>query len=357
MNLGYVFNREYFKDESGNYIIKKKSEDEKEKILDNKNRQIIASSLLKKADITSLYDMFNSEHSLLMKVSYSGLYVGGLSDHGVGIDNEIKLGFNFDYTTGLPIISGASVKGKIKYAFKKDKYIKELIKEVTKTELNNTLLTALTTNIFDCGDIFFDAIVNIEENIKRSQNKRILEIDYLTPHESPLKGPKPLKFLKIPYDTMIKFQFDLNDFEIEDIKITAMQKLEIFRRILLDFGMGAKTNVGFGYFDEEYSNNRMKERKEKIKQTKEKEFMKNASEAEKLIYILEKEKGTDKYDNLVNNAINNELENLEGEEQKKLARYIKDYLIFKKKWNVQKKKKQNKKYKRVIKIKTILEEI
>ncbi|EXZ21937.1 CRISPR-associated ramp, Cmr6 family domain protein, partial [Bacteroides fragilis str. S13 L11] len=98
----------------------------------------------------------------------------------------------------------------------------------------------------------------------------MLSDDYITPHgENPLKDPKPILFLKIRPDVTINFYFKLctthlykekvcsskqieeikkqNDFSSSDYKmITAHQKRNLFEKILLCIGIGAKTNIGYG---------------------------------------------------------------------------------------------------------------
>jgi CRISPR-associated protein Cmr6 len=74
-----------------------------------------------------------------------------------------------------------------------------------------------------------------------------LGLDYITPHkDGPLKNPTPLPFLKILPGVTVNFQFQLHD----GYYLKAKGKLELFRKILLDFGVGAKTNVGYGQFQE-----------------------------------------------------------------------------------------------------------
>src|SRR5690554_3416875 len=43
--------------------------------------------------------------------TYPGLLIGSGYQHESGGENEFKIGFFFDYTTGLPQIPGSSVKG------------------------------------------------------------------------------------------------------------------------------------------------------------------------------------------------------------------------------------------------------
>jgi len=106
-------------------------------------------------------------------------------------------------------------------------------------------------------DIFFDGYIVSTNHpvINRSayQNpKPFIGDDYITPHQnrkkpemSPFTNPIPLMFLKILPEVTIQFQFD-----VKNGLLTKEQKEELFRRLLLDFGIGAKTNVGYGQFDD-----------------------------------------------------------------------------------------------------------
>jgi CRISPR-associated protein Cmr6 len=106
-------------------------------------------------------------------------------------------------------------------------------------------------------DIFFDGYIVLTNHpaINRStyrNPKPFIGDDYITPHInrkkpelSPFTNPIPLMFLKILPEVTIQFQFDL-----KDGLLTKGQKEDLFRRLLLDFGIGAKTNVGYGQFEE-----------------------------------------------------------------------------------------------------------
>jgi CRISPR/Cas system CMR-associated protein Cmr5 small subunit len=72
------------------------------------------------------------------------------------IESQAILGFDFDYTSGLPIIRGSSIKRVLRSAFKYLDYMKEL--------LHNKIINIkkLKIEIFENNDIFFDAtIINI----------------------------------------------------------------------------------------------------------------------------------------------------------------------------------------------------
>lgn len=42
------------------------------------------------------------------------------------------------------------------------------------------------------------------------------------------------------------------NFNLKDRILKPYEKLDLFKQIIVDFGIGAKTNVGYGRFDEEY---------------------------------------------------------------------------------------------------------
>jgi CRISPR-associated protein Cmr6 len=89
-------------------------------------------------------------------------------------------------------------------------------------------------------DIFHDAYLSKGNDVGLFLGK-----DYITPHKDPLKNPIPIKFLKILPNVKITFQF-----ELRDNLISAIDKKNLFERILKDFGVGAKTNVGYGQFQQ-----------------------------------------------------------------------------------------------------------
>ncbi len=163
--------------------------------------------------------------------TYPGLLLGSGNTHELpDIKGQAILGFHFDYTSGLPIIQGSSVKGVLRSAFEHHEYIKEIIgdKDIEKLE----------TEIFDNSDIFFDAVIY-------KASDKIFGDDYITPHgDNPLKDPTPLRFIKVMPNITFKF-----DFELSDGVLTKDEKLLLFAQILSDIGIGAKTNVGYGKFN------------------------------------------------------------------------------------------------------------
>lgn len=239
-NIGYLFYKKLYA-----------NKDVEKKLLDScyeskekgsiKDSEIIGEILKFQVEKKEIIKLGNS--SLKLKTTYPGLLLGSGYSHDTGLEGDFKLGFYFDYTTGLPIIPGSSIKGVLRSVFKHKDYIKELLGK------EEVVIKELEQEIFDYGDIFYDAEIETE-------GKKIFGEDYLCPHdENPLKNPTPLKFLKVLPGITFKFQF-----ELKSGLITTEEKNELFRKILLDIGIGAKTNVGYGQFDREASE-REKEKK------------------------------------------------------------------------------------------------
>lgn len=194
---------------------------------------------------------------LKLKTTYPGLLIGSGLSHGTPIDNDIKCGFQFDYSTGLPIIPGSSVKGVLRSAFpdkKKDKTynsmrIDYILSLLSKQGINCTDsdIFLMAENIFnhenDKYDIFMDAIIT-----NGPKDGKFIGDDYITPHNNPYKDPNPIQFIKVLPEVEFTFFFKLSPYTLNKETKTEVNKLDLYRQILLDFGIGAKTNVGYGHF-------------------------------------------------------------------------------------------------------------
>lgn len=211
---------------------------------------------------------------------YPGLVCGIGYEHMIGFVGEFKLGFSFDHTTGLPYIPGSSVKGLLRSAFHHPGYLTEIIEDwlngpnetvlednkLTKDSIHDINWRVLEKSIFEGmnssgdpvknkydKDIFFDAFI---KTTNEKNKGKFLADDYITSHQnkkdkslSPFTEPNPVRFIKVCSGVRFHFQFFLHDtFLTEDLKFTAEMKEKLFRQILLDFGIGAKTNVGYGQF-------------------------------------------------------------------------------------------------------------
>lgn len=285
-NIGWKFYKEYYwKDVTANRVrtslnrhaLNQKENSGNKKILEDneesfkqRNKDIIETKVATVNSLKLDSTLFaRGKHSFELKTTYPGLLVGTGYNHETGSKGEIKLGFYFDHTTGLPLINGSSVKGVIREAFKQEVFIAYLLKELG-VPLDETNQHEDLINEIFCGqrkgkaeekaeaslepfsiyerDTFYDAFI-----IAANENGQIMGDDAITPHYKSkdrkatdlLKNPIPLLFIKVLPKVKFLFSFDLHDSKV--LKgLTADKKASLFQRILQHMGVGAKTNVGYG---------------------------------------------------------------------------------------------------------------
>ena len=207
-----------------------------------------------------------------MRVQAPGLLIGSGLAHGLpGSEEDVKTGLQFDYTSGLPVIPGSSVKGVIRSAFpmiKEDKeqsneadaeklnYIKSLIADIPEFSslvLEDNDILELGNQMFNHGDIFADALL-VGYGTRMKQHgpvKQVLAEDYITPHTGgPLAQPIPIKIVKVAPGVTFAFCFKFNETKIGAKVLSASMKKALCAAILQDLGVGAKTNVGYGVLKE-----------------------------------------------------------------------------------------------------------
>jgi CRISPR-associated protein Cmr6 len=302
-NLGWHYYRNYFLNNNGSLLDMTKSNlgtENTEKLFKIKNRVITETSfdISYFSEITSLFQL---------KTTYPGLLLGSGYGHEISAKGEFKLGFFFDFTTGLPIIPGSSIKGTLRSVFPdiaEDKernfpykpkgsvdlvriawlkaqmdqidnpnFLKDFYNPVEVSTLDKDTIKQyilLTLEIFEGlrdftkkkneeryfsiykRDIFHDATISMS-----GANSKIIGSDSITPHikegmpynQSMLKNPVPIPFLKVLPNVVFSFRFDLNNsFVLPEFNIS--NKIKLFQKILLTLGIGAKTNVGYGQFSE-----------------------------------------------------------------------------------------------------------
>lgn len=203
-----------------------------------------------------------------MRVQAPGLLIGSGLAHGLpGSEEDVKTGFQFDYTSGLPVIPGSSVKGVIRSAFpmiKEDKeqsneadaeklnYIKSLIADIPEFSslvLEDKDILELGNQMFNHGDVFADALL-VGYGTRMKQHgpvKQVLTEDYITPHTGgPLAQPIPIKIVKVAPGVTFAFCFKFNETKIGAKEVSASMKKALCAAILQNLGVGAKTNVGYG---------------------------------------------------------------------------------------------------------------
>jgi len=229
-NLGWIFYKKYFKEieRLEDYKDMKDLSKKVEKYINN-----VIDELLNVNPLLDNNEMLGNKH-FEATTTYPGLLLGSGNMHELAnVEGQLILGFHFDYTSGLPTIQGSSIKGVLKSAFKHPEYIQELLDD----RFNKKDIEDIEKEIFENKDIFFEAVI-IEKGTK------LLEDDYLAPHKDELTEPIPLRFLKVAPNVTFRF-----DFELYDGILSKDEKLKLFENILKDLGLGAKTNVGYGKFE------------------------------------------------------------------------------------------------------------
>lgn len=167
---------------------------------------------------------------------------------GMGYDHPTEIGFMFDWTTGLPIIPGSSLKGAARAAARDAGWSPKEMTEIFGKEMIDGEKESQSGRI-----VFMPAYPVVDEE------KAFLELDVMTPHyakyyEEPrinppadYYSPRPLKFLTVPVG--IKYRFQLLDRDNPEKESDVLNKAAaILKHALKDAGVGAKTNVFYGYF-------------------------------------------------------------------------------------------------------------
>ena len=228
-----------------------------------------------------------------LTTTYPGLLIGSGTQHETNTKEELKLGFFFDHTTGLPILPGSSIKGVLRSMFPQFGKSLTLPTDITDKQKNKAKFiaafvpalaalqseeTALLTAVHQLELAVFEGL-NIEKTQKDTKgethripmskrccfldagilspdpNGKIVGKDALTPHgNNPLRNPVPLPFLKVLPEVVFNFQFLLQDMVLANELIIPKKDLKkLFKNILLTIGVGAKTNVGYGQFTADMS--------------------------------------------------------------------------------------------------------
>ena len=267
-NLHKLFYRDYFSD--ANFLPIIKGGDPTSPSISKHNAELCGGYYFSIKDNNPIKKVDSVNTTIQAKVAYPGLVTGIGINHETGITGEFKLGVHFDYTYGLPVIYGSSVKGVLRNAFilkEENGEIKEyepyFLNKMSdrKWDKDKDKIKDLFESIFEGKedrkpksiydrDVFFDAVI-----VDADEKGRILCSDAITPHggpnrDNPLKNPTPITFLKIAPGCTMEFRFKLVDsFKGKDNEFKAEDKLKLFKEIILTLGVGAKTNVGYGQFE------------------------------------------------------------------------------------------------------------
>ena len=248
-NMHYIYNVEYFDGLKLLAIDKAGNEEEQQHRVEAKNELLYDFSFADVSMFQALEHMPEYQEFALY-TQYPGLLVGTGTPHQISAAGSAKQGFSFDFVTGVPYIPGSTLKGvlrsvfpgaKKKYSNEYEKLIRGLLGKGESFDVKK-----LTEDIFDGKDIFLGAYPTATDG-----DNKYLAMDYITSHKEKFKNPNPVSILKVKPNVNFRFAFLLKDSVIDGEVVTASEKLELFRQLILLGGIGAKTNVGYGVFGEE----------------------------------------------------------------------------------------------------------
>ncbi len=233
-NMHYVFNVSYFE---GLDLIKTNNNDEKIKMeISDRNEQIRRFPFSVSAPFKELREGgVQGFRSFRLYTTYPGLLIGTGNPHDTKLESAVKCGFSFDYVTGLPYIPGSSLKGLLRSYFKEPVFIKTLLNH---KELSDGDIRKLESDCFEKGDVFLGAYP------VRTIGGTLLEMEYITPHPDVYKDPVPISIMKVKPNIGFEFCFILQD--SEEPAVSASEKEALYKSVLKEMGVGAKTDVGFG---------------------------------------------------------------------------------------------------------------
>ena len=237
-NLNLLFNKLYFDDLEYTETVAENGKDKKPKIIsqNNYNSDIIN----RRFDHAREYAPCSIPEcsTFLLQTVYPGLLIGiGNSHDAISSDDAFKLGFSFDYTSGLPIIHGSTVKGVLRSHFREHPDAVSAILNHLGIDVAPKDIKKCETEIFEDEDCFLDAVV-----YKGDSHGLIVGKDYITPHgDDATKSITPLMMLRILPDVKFEFRFVL-----KSRTLSAESKLKLFEMLFILFGIGGKTNVGYG---------------------------------------------------------------------------------------------------------------
>ena len=274
MNLGYFYYKGMYKNLSdkelsdlisGNDELIKNVNKNKEKIFKNHIKT------LNQETKTFTDDLLLSGYELvefILSTKEPGFLIGTGYHHEIPkLKEQFINGFEFDYTTGLPKIPGSSIKGAIRDVFplsdeevdeklkklnEDEKFVVKELNEGRKEEIISLLknlfnkqysfddVLSLKNKIFNNSDIFLDAEI--------IDNKNIFKEEFFTPHKSKFENPVPLKFLTIKGGVKFRFRFLL--LKNLDVFLSVNERAQLYKQIILLNGLGAKTNLNFGRFED-----------------------------------------------------------------------------------------------------------
>ena len=172
---------------------------------------------------------------------------------GLGYQHPLETGFLFDWTSGLPVIPGSSLKGITR------SYVEDWDEEIFKNENKEKTIGDIFGTPAKAGKIIFFPAYPAAGGV----TKHFFELDVMTPHYMPYYSdpdhnppadwysPNPVKFLTVAPEIEFTFRIaDRCDFSNQNSELLT-KAASLLKYALTIRGVGAKTNVGYGWFKEE----------------------------------------------------------------------------------------------------------
>lgn len=288
-NTAYLFYKEYFKGIDLRQFVsadQKKVKERNSARFERRNKAILNNKPTRRElELLNYWKEKPAVECFDFETTYPGMLIGSGYIHETGAEGEYKLGAFFDHTSGWPVVPGSSIKGTLRSFFpgfdpqkenllladwrkadekqkSKAKYIWYLIHRQPLAdfeEKNYQSIFLLEQTLFagwnpgkikdkeaflpmSSRAVFFDAVPD-----ESMAGKTIFADDSITPHgKDALKSPIPLLFLKVAPGVQFNFYFKLPDALFDHLDFNKEQVLDLFKTLLEEHGLGAKTNVGYG---------------------------------------------------------------------------------------------------------------
>ena len=268
---------------------------------------------------------------------------------GIGETTPTEVGMVFDRNLGLPFIPSSSIKGIVRYAYcvnfvKNKKVLGESIKEedvVGLVELFGSLDTQNSTRGgFSFMDAYSEAPPQLAVDIMNSHHGEYYS-DKNSDGPVETESPQPIKFLVVEKGSCFKFRGFFLSKKAENYR---HELINAFGTALTELGLGAKTAVGYGRFEnikdtstdiikaaKQIKNNeidRLKKQQDEAIEKKRKAKLDAMTPEERLLISFQENKVTDEKVN----EICKKIDDYANDIKVKFARALKDYWIAKKAW-------------------------
>ncbi len=239
-NMHYIFCREYFEGKGGTLDLSGRTDNTA--LVEQRNRDLINFSFCS-FDFLAPVRACDGFCTFSLYVTYPGLLIGVGSPHDASVKGAINGGFSFDYVTGLPVIPGSSLKGILRSCFsgggsREERRERQAWLRSQLPDRHDMDMDALETACFEKNDVFLGVYP-----FPFQGTEKLLEKENFAPQKE-LSDPNILTFVKLRPNVKLDFAFLL--FDDEQNGFSAEDKQALYRKLLLEVGVGAKTNEGYG---------------------------------------------------------------------------------------------------------------